>query len=88
LKYNIVAKDLVMIEKPTMNVQDLEGNNRKIMLFLVRKFSKGLYKHLGADKAEETLIELINNGKLKIAYEEDSQLFSLMVYNEQNDEYE
>lgn len=76
-----------MIEKPTTSVNNLIGYERKAMLFLIRQFSKQFYHLFGADKAEETIIALIDKGKLKIGYNETTKFFTLLIYDDKIQNY-
>lgn len=76
-----------MIKRPLMRVQDLTGDERKLMLYLIREFSKPIVKELGVDCTEEAMISLINQGILKFCMDEEHN-FWMERYNYKTDEYE
>jgi hypothetical protein len=78
-----------MLEKPKSTIEKLIGEERRIMLKLIRHFSSFLANetHLGLEKTEETMIDLINQGYIKFRYYEKSQDFTLLVYDRETDEY-
>jgi hypothetical protein len=90
LKNNIDAKGNLMLEKPKSTIENLIGEERRIMLHLIRHFSSFFANetHLGLEKTEEAMIKLINQGYVKIGYHEETQEFTLLIYDRETDKYE
>lgn len=69
-----------MITKPNRKINDLTGESRKLILTLIRSFSKNTGSYLGLEATEEAMIELIDNGFLKICSDENDN-FWLEIYD-------
>lgn len=72
-----------MIIKSTYKISELTGFEKITMLAIIRLYSKPLYKVLGADLAEETMIKLFDDGIVKLFEEERNNTmgYTLKVYN-------
>ncbi|KKM19223.1 hypothetical protein LCGC14_1657820 [marine sediment metagenome] len=79
-----------MLEKPRVRIQDLTGDARTVMLTMVRLFMQGLPELLqsqGIDCAEEALIQLINEGWVKVCTDETHENYWLEVYDTNTESY-
>ena len=78
-----------MIEKPIRKVADLKGDTKKIMITLIREFSKDLFKEtgLGLEGTEEVLTEIIDKGSAKVSYNEEQGRFYLGYYDHNTQSY-
>lgn len=78
-----------MIEKPKGTVGDLKGDTKKLMINLIREFSKDFANetHLGLEGAEEALTGLIDKGLVKIIYDEEQGRFYLTRYDFKTESY-
>lgn len=78
-----------MIEIPSMKVQDLKGDKKKMMVALIRSFSGDLCNitHLGLEGTEEVMTELINKGLFKIIYNGEQEEFYLTIYDFKTESY-
>lgn len=74
-----------MIIKPSCKIQDLNGDARKLMLMLVRNFSRPVSKLFGLETTEEAIIELINEGFLRVCSDEEN--FWLEIYDMPTQKY-
>jgi hypothetical protein len=79
-----------MLKIPSMKVQELQGDQKKIMITLIREFSKDLCNitHLGLEATEEGITELINKGLAKIIHDEEQGIFYLTYYNFKTESYD
>ncbi len=69
---------------PTCKIADLGEQERKVLLIIIREFTKTMPEAigmLGFDMTEETIMNLIDKGIIKIVYDEDNDGYYLRVYD-------
>ena len=78
-----------MLEIPLKRVQELDGDQKKIMITMIRTFCQEFANelHLGLEGAEEALTELINKGLAKIFVDEEYDTFTLGYYDFKTESY-
>lgn len=78
-----------MIEVPLKKCSELDGDQKKLMITMIRMLCKDLcnISHLGLEATEEALTELIDKGLAKIAWDEDQGIFGLMHYDFKTESY-
>ncbi len=78
-----------MIEIPLKRVQELDGDQKKFMITMIRMLCQNFAHelHLGLEGAEEVLTELINKGLAKIMIDEEGDRFVLGYYNFKTESY-
>lgn len=59
-----------MIIVPDIKYEDITGDERILMRAIIRTYAKPLFKDIGADMAEEVMINLFNHGIIKFFEEE------------------
>lgn len=74
---------------PKVKIKDLEGNEKKIMLLVIRYLCQPISKYMGIDATEEAVIDLIDNGTLKVCLEDvdGSKKYVFYVYDEDKEKY-
>lgn len=82
-----------MIEKPKVQFRNLKDAERKIFLFLIRKYIQGRFreceptehepfvKSLGLEKLEEGMIKLLDDGRIKFCQNE------ILIHDPSVDDY-
>lgn len=77
-----------MIDIPLKRVEELEDDQKKIMIAMIRMISQDFGElHLGLEATEEALTELINEGLAKIAWDEENKTFAIMHYDFKTESY-
>ena len=78
-----------MLSIPLKRVQDLKGDQRKVMIDMIRILSRDIcnVSHLGLEASEEALTELINKGYAKIIWYEEDGEFALSHYDFKTQSY-
>ena len=78
-----------MLEIPRMRIQDLKGNEKRMMICLIRMLCKDICNesHLGLEASEEALTELINKGLAKIFYSQENETFWVTYYDFKTQSY-
>jgi hypothetical protein len=82
------------MEVPEVKFKDLSEQERKIILAIIRvyckenvlfeKFSK---EGMGIEDAEELMIEMIDDGELKILWDEENDTFAIGAWDEEEGDY-
>jgi predicted nucleic acid-binding protein len=75
-----------MIEKPKILFKNLQGNSKILLLAIIREFSKNVCSELGLEATEEAMINLIDEGFLKICTDEEDN-FWLELYDFSIEDY-
>lgn len=72
------------IKKPTTKIADLKKEERAAVLTLIRHLIQPieeLTQTLGFEATEENVVKFINDGLVKIVYDEESNGYYLQVYD-------
>ncbi len=78
-----------MLNIPLKRVQELEGDQKTMIINMIRLLCREFANetHLGLEKSEEALTELINKGYVKIIWDKEKGIFYLTNYNFETESY-
>jgi hypothetical protein len=75
----------------TENLSDLDAETRKVLTTLVRGLGQAYFPHgipgMGRDSLEESCLELLQRGWVKIWYESQQDRYTLACWNPESGQY-